>query len=146
TSVYSGHIEVVLKGANADEFVLKNNRITLKRGDKRVVEIERKVPKVPAPQQGIDGKDSERRAAEWVLSMKGAIDIAGKDRLISAADDLPSGAFQLTTVGLNNNPKVTDAGLEHLKGLTNLNELRLFGTGVSEVGLEHLKGMTQLTV
>jgi serine/threonine protein kinase/Leucine-rich repeat (LRR) protein len=53
TSVRSGHIEVVLTGANADQFVVKHDRITLQRGDKVVVEIERKV--VPAKRkQGDD--------------------------------------------------------------------------------------------
>ena len=41
-SVYSGEIEVVLRGTNADSFVVRNNTVTLKRGDDWVVEIERK--------------------------------------------------------------------------------------------------------
>jgi Leucine-rich repeat (LRR) protein len=40
------------------------------------------------------------------------------------------------------NVKVTDAGLEHLKGLTQLRSLNLAGTNV--VGLANLKGLTQL--
>ena len=40
--------------------------------------------------------------------------------------------------------KVSDAGLEHLKGLTQLQWLYLDGTKVSDAGLEHLKGLTQL--
>ena len=40
--------------------------------------------------------------------------------------------------------KVGDAGLEHLKGLTQLQDLSLGGTKVSDAGLEHLKGLTQL--
>jgi len=39
---------------------------------------------------------------------------------------------------------VTDAGLERLKGLTQLQELYLGVTQVSDAGLEHLKGLTQL--
>jgi hypothetical protein len=39
---------------------------------------------------------------------------------------------------------VSDAGLEHLKGLTQLQTLWLNGTKVSDAGLEHLKGLTQL--
>ena len=39
--------------------------------------------------------------------------------------------------------KVTDAGLEHLKGLTNSNRWTL-GTKVTDAGLEHLKGLTKL--
>ena len=40
--------------------------------------------------------------------------------------------------------KVTDAGLEHLKDLPELQTLDLSGTEVSDVGLEHLKGLRHL--
>ena len=39
---------------------------------------------------------------------------------------------------------MTDAGLEHLKGLTQLHSLDLGGTKVTDAGLEHLKGLAQL--
>jgi hypothetical protein len=39
---------------------------------------------------------------------------------------------------------VTDAGLAHLKGWTNLTYLHLAGTRVSDAGLRHLRGLTQL--
>ena len=40
--------------------------------------------------------------------------------------------------------QVTDAGLEHLKGLANLRVLQLLNTKVTDAGLEHLKGLTSL--
>src|SRR3989304_6984363 len=40
--------------------------------------------------------------------------------------------------------QVTDAALEHLKGLTNLQELQLHCPQVTDAGLEHLKGLTSL--
>ena len=40
--------------------------------------------------------------------------------------------------------QVTDAALEHLKGLTNLQELQLHCPQVTYAGLEHLKGLTSL--
>ena len=40
--------------------------------------------------------------------------------------------------------EITDAGLEHLKGLTQLQALFLNQTQVTDAGLEHLKGLTQL--
>ena len=40
--------------------------------------------------------------------------------------------------------EVTDAGLVHLKGLTNLEELDLGKTKVTDAGLEHLQGLTKL--
>ena len=49
----------------------------------------------------------------------------------------------IIVVGLNST-KVTDAGLEHLKGLTSLQRLYLDRTNVTDAGLEHLKGLTSL--
>ncbi len=40
--------------------------------------------------------------------------------------------------------KVTDAGLRHLRELTNLRGLILDGTQVTDAGLVHLKGLTNL--
>ena len=40
--------------------------------------------------------------------------------------------------------QVTDAGLEHLKGLTKLEYLTLWYTQVSDAGLVHLQGLTKL--
>ena len=40
--------------------------------------------------------------------------------------------------------QVTDAGLEHLKGLINLVYLELSGTQVTDAGLVHLKGLSKL--
>ena len=37
-----------------------------------------------------------------------------------------------------------DAGLEHLKGLPDLEWLELYDTQVTDDGLEHLKGLTKL--
>ena len=40
---------------------------------------------------------------------------------------------------------ITDTGLEHLKGLTRLQDLAL-PPAITDVGLEHLKGLTSLRV
>jgi len=48
-----------------------------------------------------------------------------------------------SVIGVNlSGTKVTDAGLEHFKGLTQLQELCLTDTKVTGAGLEHLKGLT----
>ena len=52
------------------------------------------------------------------------------------------GLSNLRHLGLGS--QVTDAGLKHLKGLTKLRELYLSGTQVTDAGLEHLKGLTGL--
>ncbi len=53
------------------------------------------------------------------------------------------GLDQLQSLNLHNT-KVTDAGLEQLKGLTNLQSLNLGQTSATDAGLAHLKGLTRL--
>jgi serine/threonine protein kinase/Leucine-rich repeat (LRR) protein len=138
TSVYSGDIEVVLKGANADEFVIKNNRITLKRGDKPMVEIERRPPTARAV-------DADRKAAEWVLSVGGAVRVLADGKLVdvSKAENLPKRAFRIKRVNIAANPRVQDAALEHLSGLAELEELDMHHN--PQLGNDSLKPLAHLT-
>jgi hypothetical protein len=53
------------------------------------------------------------------------------------------GLTQLRRLYLGDND-VSDAGLVHLRGLTNLKLLNLRGTQVTDAGLPHLGGLTQL--
>jgi hypothetical protein len=46
--------------------------------------------------------------------------------------------------GLVLGSEVTDAGLQHLKGMSHLKYLQINGSQISDDGLEHLHGMTQL--
>ena len=55
------------------------------------------------------------------------------------------GLTNLSVLGLDGT-QVTDAGLVHLKGLTKLSDLWLNGTQVTDAGLVHLKGLTNLSV
>jgi len=50
---------------------------------------------------------------------------------------------EVTGVNLSGS-QVTDADLEHLKGLSQLRQLYLRDTGVTDAGLEHLEGLSQL--
>jgi len=54
------------------------------------------------------------------------------------------GLTELEWVGLVNTTQVTQHGLEHLKGLTKLKELYLDGTHVTDAGLVNLKGLGRL--
>ena len=45
---------------------------------------------------------------------------------------------------VNSDTRITDKGLEHLKGLVSLEELSLASTTVTDVGLEHLKEFRHL--
>ena len=40
--------------------------------------------------------------------------------------------------------RISDAGLVHLKGMTNLQNLQLLETRITDAGLVHLKGLTGL--
>ena len=53
------------------------------------------------------------------------------------------GLTELRTLSLGNTT-VSDAGLQHMEGLLQLQELLLGGTNVTDAGLEYLKGLTQL--
>ncbi len=86
-------------------------------------------------------QNADRRAAEWVLSIGGGINITenGQLRYPAAVGALPQGAFELTHVNLGLNPKVSDAGLAVFKDCKNLMHLGLSGTQVSDAGLAHFQ-------
>ena len=54
------------------------------------------------------------------------------------------GLTSLTQLDVDGCRGVTDAGMEHLQGLNNLEWLNISHTQVTEAGLKHLKGMTNL--
>ena len=54
-----------------------------------------------------------------------------------------AGLTNLQTLTLHST-KITDAGLVHLKELTNLQTLFLANTKITDTGLVHIKGLTQL--
>jgi hypothetical protein len=95
-----------------------------------------------------EAPDAERRAAEWVLSLQGTVRVrvTGEEKEIGPDGNLPAERFQLLGIGLFANPGVTDAGLVHLKSLTNLRGLDLNATRVTDAGMLHLKGLSNLTM
>jgi Leucine-rich repeat (LRR) protein len=93
------------------------------------------------------GLDSDRRAAEYVLSIGGTVRINGAEREIGAVAELPQGPFRLTSVNLRGNKQVTDASLAAFQDCTNVTYLNLSGTQVTDEGLMHFKdckGLTEL--
>lgn len=59
-------------------------------------------------------------------------------------DNLPASADQVTFMSLSYT-NVTDAGLQELVGLTNIQALHLQDTRVTDEGLKHLAPLTKLT-
>jgi serine/threonine protein kinase/Leucine-rich repeat (LRR) protein len=139
-------VEVTIKDTAGETHFFTGN-LTLKRGDKKLVNVRRdlvekqKPEPIPPPEPP---REVERKAAEWVLSIGGQVFIRqdGQEREIkSAKEPLPA---PIEFVHLNGNPKVNDAGLANLKGLTNLKELKLHYTQVGDAGLAYLKGLSKL--
>ena len=126
------------------------NEFTLKRkGEVRMrVVVEQAASAAGNNSTDPTASDPDRRAAEYVLSIGGTIGFMenGKERSITAVADLPQGAFALTLLSLNWNPKASDAGLASCKGCTNIAILNLDGTQVSDAGLINFKDCNNLTM
>jgi Leucine-rich repeat (LRR) protein len=73
------------------------------------------------------------------LSDKGVAQLQGLQNL--KRFDLRNESFTATEPKA---PRITDAGLKHLAGLTKLEYLNLQGQHITDVGLKHLSGMTHL--
>ena len=69
--------------------------------------------------------------------------VAHGPRVTDAALEPLKGLTNLQNLSLEGS-KVTGPGMEYLKGLTSLHELWLSGTPVDDAGLAHLKGLTNL--
>jgi serine/threonine protein kinase len=99
------------------------------------------------PQDAAADWEAERRAAEWVLSIGGALEaiVAGKEGLQRLQLPLPDASFQVVKINLTSSDKVDDDGLKNLSGLAQLRELNLNGAAaVSDNGLAHLAHVTTL--
>ena len=88
--------------------------------------------------------DSDRRAAEYVLSIGGSVHIRENGKEIMAASELPMEAFELTNVSLGHNAKVSDVGLANLKDCNHLKQLNLAATPVTDAGLAHFRNCKSL--
>ena len=86
---------------------------------------------------------SDRRAAEYVLSLDGGVEIDPGGE-IKALVKLPKSVFRLTRVALVNNWEVRDGGLPAFKDCQKLNVLDLTGTRVTDAGLAHLTELSEL--
>ncbi len=91
---------------------------------------------------------TERQAAEWVIACGGKVTLklkGGGSFVVSLAKDLPSGNLHVLRISLDGcGDKVTDAGLEHVRGLRDLTHLYLQVTRVTDFGLDHVAGLTTL--
>ncbi len=112
--------------------------------------------------------DLDREAAEYALSVGGAVRVNGEDRDIRNPAELPRDRFTLTGLNLISRPvkdedlarfrdctgliylnlpytAITDAGLAHLRNCQNLRHIDVGGTTVGDAGLAHLRNCRELT-
>jgi internalin A len=81
-------------------------------------------------------------AATWPTPQ--TVDAIAAIKELSGKVSLDHHAVEVISVDLRGT-QITDAGLEHLKGLTSLKSLYLNGTQITDAGLEHLKVLNSLT-
>jgi Leucine-rich repeat (LRR) protein len=90
--------------------------------------------------------DADRKAAEYVLSIGGAVNVNGKyHEDIKVAADLPRTPFRLEAIRLKDNKQVSDAGLACFKDCENLTAVDLWGTQTGDACLAHFKNCKNLT-
>jgi tRNA A-37 threonylcarbamoyl transferase component Bud32 len=131
--------------------------------------VEIKELKAGAPVPVTPPVDPDRRAAEWVMGVGGAVTVTGRS-LDNSIERLPRGPFQVTSIviqtvkvldpngfancaGLTGvevlwvmNVPLNDAGLAHFAGCTKLRKLNVFGTAVTDAGLAHFRDRRDLEV
>jgi Leucine-rich repeat (LRR) protein len=144
----NGEIEVYEK---ASGLRLATKRFTLTRGGKETVTVELPRPpkaakKEPNPPLVQKAGEADRRAAEWILSIGGVLSLRTHDKTldIDALNKLPVEEFRLVDIDLFRSRQLTDAGLEHLAGLSDVTNLRLLETPVTDAGLARLRALPKL--
>lgn len=143
-------------------FLLKRDLVSVTKNGRQIVRISQEEPPTGTPVANAVGKgtdlktlprqnpkslrtqDPDHRAAEYVLSINGMVQVNDKAVNLKAASELPPDAFRLTQVYLGDNQQVSDAGLVAFKGCRNVKLLYLYGTQVSDAGLAHFKDCKNL--
>jgi hypothetical protein len=95
---------------------------------------------------GIDGTNLTDAGLEQIspLTQITSLSLISCRKITNAGMAHLGGFTQLQSLFLNNT-KISDAGLQSLKDLKSLNELNLFGTEITDAGLEYVGGMENLS-
>ncbi len=86
--------------------------------------------------------EADRKAAEWVLTAGGTVQIDKPGNEVKSVKALPKGAFKLVDLSLT--AKVPDSDLAVLTRCKHLTGASLIGTGITNTGLAHLQYCTNL--
>lgn len=83
----------------------------------------------PSPQP--NSAERERRTAEWVLNVQGAVRVVvdGVPHYIKKGGQIPAGEMKLIEISLNRADKATDDGIEYMRRLQGLSNVRNFSVG-----------------
>lgn len=158
--------EVVITGTGAKEIRLKPGQykvlalkkgklvrqeaVTITRNGRQVVRVDGEAESVTENTRSSEHftqmTDSDRKAAEYVLSIGGAIRVHGMDGDIKSAADLPQQPFELATIVLRGNQQVTDEGLANCLFCKQLTRLDLVRTPVTDAGLAHFAASRKLVI
>jgi len=106
---------ITMLGVTSRDFILNGDRLTCPRWEHPGERLSRST--LPA--------DPDRKAAEYVLSIGGKVQVNGITNEIVSLRDLPTAPFHLTSVNLLQNKKTTEAGFKAFTGTTHIQSLEL---------------------
>lgn len=103
----------------------------LAKARERIDATEADLAKQKSPSSPPKSVDGERRAAEWVLNVGGPVRVVvdGVPHSIKKGGQLPPGELKLIEISLDKAEKATDDGIEYLRRLRGLSNVRNFSVG-----------------
>ena len=89
----------------------------------------------------------DRSVAQWVLDIGGSVGVLidGVETQVGDPVKLPRDAFQLVSINLFENERVSDEDLVDLAQLRDLRALKLEECNITDAGVEHIKDLQSLT-
>jgi hypothetical protein len=130
----------------AGELRFLTRRLTLRRGDRLVVDAHVEPGKPAAENARKVLRDQEVRAAQWALARgaTGKILVRGNREDLALAGKEPDGTYQVVNLVFAPESNLSDKDLDYLHELPSLTSLKLHGDWVSDASLARLKGMNNL--
>jgi hypothetical protein len=123
--------------ASKDGKVVHQEQVAVTKNVRQVVRVS---PEAVLNAIRMDGGDPDYRAAEYVLSIGGTVQVNDVSHDLKAIGELPKEWFRLTNVSLQANKQASDAGLAHVfRDCNNLTLLQLQKTKVSAAKIDELK-------
>lgn len=91
------------------------------------------------------GSSGTQKAAlvGWAVGQGGIVHLEGRTLEVKKLSDLPTGDFDVAKIDLTKS-NITDAALENLTVVVELEALTLHGTKITNDGLNHLTNLTSL--